>query len=223
MIQSDGYAGIDSYFTKERERPVRRAGCMDHCRRRFVDALEAGDLRAAVVISLMKDLYAVESTARAAGASLDDLAFRRRIQSQPIIDRLHQVIGELHAKAVPKSPMGKATTYAINQWQTLIVFLTDPRVPLSNAHVERQQRRTALGRKAYLFAGSDAAGRRLAILQTLVTCCDLVGAPPFEYLRDLFTRLAAGWPQSRIGELLPAAWLADQRRQQAQPQALASS
>lgn len=221
VIQSDGYAGIDELFTGPN--PKRRAGCMDHNRRRWVDALEAGDVRAAVVVSLMRDLYAIEERARAAGASLDDLAFRRRTQSRPIVDRMHQLIAELHNKATPKSPLGKATTYAINQWPTLIAFLDDPRVPLSNAHVERQQRRTALGRKAYLFAGNDDAGRRLAILQTLVVSCDLAGAPPFEYMRDVFGKIAAGWPQSRLAELLPAAWLANQRRQQQNTDGVTSS
>jgi transposase len=211
VVQSDGYAGIDSYFARPREKPKRRAGCMDHCRRRFRDALDAGDVRAAVVVSLMRDLYAVEERARAVCASLDDLAFRRRVQSRPIIERLHQLIAELHGKAAPKSPLGKATIYAINQWPTLTLFLDDSRVPLSNIHVENQQRRTALARKNFLFAGSDEGGRRLAILQTLIVCCDLAGAKPFEYLRDVFGKLSADWPQSRIAELLPAAWLANQR------------
>ena len=79
---------------------------------------------------------------------------------------------------------------------------------LSNAHVERQQRRTAILRKASLFTGSDEGGRRMAILETAVVCCELAGAPLFEYLRDVFAKLAGNWPNSRIGELLPAAWLA---------------
>jgi transposase len=220
VIQSDGYAGLDELFT--RPDAPRRAGCMDHCRRRFRDALDGGDVRAAVVVSLMRDLYAVEERATVAGASRDDLAFRRRAHSRPIVDRLHQVIAELHKSVVPKSPLGKAVTYAINQWPTLTVFLDDPRVPLSNAHVERQQRRTALGRKNYLFAGSDEGGRRLAILQTLIICCDLVGAPPFAYLRDLFGKLAAGWPHARVAELLPAAWLTNHGEQQPKPDAVTS-
>jgi transposase len=212
VIQSDGYAGLDALFAGPD--PPRRAGCMDHCRRRWVDALDAGDLRAALVVSLLRDLYAVEDRARLAGAGLDDLAFRRRAHSRPIVDRLHTIIADLHARVVPKSPLGKAVTYAINQWATLIVFLDDPRVPLSNAHVERQQRRTAVARKNFLFTGSDESGQRLAILQTLIVACDLADAPPFEYLRDVFGKIAAGWPHSRIAELLPAAWLTNQRRQQ---------
>ena len=215
VIQSDGYAGLGPVFA--RPNAPRRAGCMDHCRRPFMKALDAGDARAAVVVSVMREIYAVEAQARADEAALEELLRRRQRDSRPLVDRLHRVIGDLAGRATPKSPLGKAVGYAINQWSTLILFLDDPRVPLSNAHVERQQRRTAIGRRNWLFAGSDEAARRFAILHTLIVNCDLVGAPPFEYLRDVFGHLAADWPMARIRELLPAAWLANQRRQQQPP------
>jgi len=215
VIQTDGYAGLAPIFA--RPDGPRRAGCMDHCRRRFVKALDDGDARAAVVVGVLRDIYAVEALARAAGADLDELLRRRQRHSRPLVDRVRAIIADLAGRATPKSPLGKAVTYAVNQWPTLVLFLDDPRVPLSNAHVERQQRRTAIGRKNFLFAGSDDGARRFAILQTLVVNCDLVGAPPFEYLRDTFRRLADGWPMARLRDLLPAAWLADQRRQQQQP------
>ena len=214
VIQSDGYAGLAPIFAQPN--PPRRAGCMDHCRRRFVKALEAGDARAAVIVAVLGKIYAVEAQARADGVDRDELGRRRQSDSRPLIDRVHRMIGDLAGRATPKSPLGKAVSYAVNQWSTLVVFLDDPRVPLSNAHVERQQRRTAIGRRNFLFAGSDDAARRFAILHTLILNCDLVGAPPFEYLRDVFRRLADDWPAARIRELLPAAWLADQRRQQQQ-------
>jgi len=215
VIQSDGYAGLAPVFA--RPDGPRRAGCMDHCRRRFVKALDAGDARAAVVVSVLREIYAVEAKARAEGVDRDGLRDRRQRDSRPLVERLHRIIGDLAGRATPKSPLGMAVAYAVNQWSTLILFLDDPRVPLSNAHVERQQRRTAIGRKNFLFAGSDDGARRFAILHTLIVNCDLVGAPPFEYLRDIFRRLADDWPMSRIRELLPAAWLADQRRQQQPP------
>jgi len=214
VIQSDGYAGLAPIFA--RPNPPLRAGCMDHCRRRFVKALEAGDARAAVVVAVLGQIYAVEAQARADGADHYELGRRRQRDSRPLIERVHRMISDLAGRATPKSPLGKAVAYAVNQWPTLVVFLDDPRVPLSNAHVERQQRRTAIGRRNFLFAGSDDAARRFAILHTLILNCDLVGAPPFEYLRDIFRRLADDWPAARIRELLPAAWLADQRRQQQQ-------
>lgn len=215
VIQTDGYAGLAPIFA--RPDGPRRAGCMDHCRRRFVKALDDGDARAAVVVALLRNVYAVEAQARADGADLDELLRRRQRQSRPLMNRLHTILADLAGRAPPKSTLGKAVTYAVNQWPTLVLFLDDPRVPLSNAHVERQQRRTAIGRKNFMFAGSDAGARRFAILQTLVVNCDLVGAPPFEYLRDTFRRLADGWPMARLRDLLPAAWLTDQRRQQQQP------
>jgi len=215
VIQSDGYAGLAPIFA--RPDGPRRAGCMDHCRRRFVKALEAGDARAAVVVSILREIYAVEAQARAEGVDFEELGRRRHRDSSPLIERVHRIIGDLAGRATPKSPLGQAVAYAVNQWSTLILFLDDPRVPLSNAHVERQQRRTAIGRRNFLFAGSDDSARRFAILHTLIVNCDLVGAPPFEYLRDIFRRLADDWPMNRIRELLPAAWLADQRRQQQQP------
>lgn len=216
VIQGDGYAGIDGAFTGRD--PPRRAGCMDHCRRRFVRAMEAGDARAALVVKLLRDLYAIEAQARAAGLGPDALLRRRQEASRPVMDQLHRVIADLHAGAVPKSPLGKATTYAINQWTTLQVFLDDGRVPLSNAHVERQQRRAAVGRKNYLFSGNDEGARRLALLQTVVVNCDLLQISMWHYLRDTFQRLADGWPQARIAELTPAAWAAEQRAQQANAQ-----
>ncbi len=188
VIQSDGYAGLAPIFA--RPNGPRRAGCMDHCRRGFVKALEAGDARAAVVVSVLREIYAIEAQARADGVDHDELGRRRQRDSRPLVDRLHRLIGDLAGRATPKSPLGKAVTYAVHQWSTLIVFLDDPRVPLSNAHVERQQRRTAIGRRNFLFAGSDDSAQRFAVLHTLIVNCDLVGAPPFEYLRDTFDHLA---------------------------------
>ncbi len=212
VVQGDGYAGVNEYF--ERPGAPVRAGCMDHLRRRFVAALEGGDVRAAVPVSLLKQLYTVEREAREAGDDAAALLARRQRQSRPLMARLHEVIAKLQPSAAPKSPLGKAVSYAIHQWQTLLVFLDDPRVPISNAHVERQQRRTALGRKNFMFAGSDEAARRLAILMTLVVNCELAGVSSFDYVRDVITLIAAGWPHSRLRELMPAFWLANQSRQQ---------
>jgi transposase len=204
VVQGDGYAGIDKAFKKPGA-PL-RAGCMDHCRRRFVAALEGGDPRAAIALSHIGKLYAIEADAKLEGASLDDLARRRRALARPVVLDLQKAVAKLHDLATPNSPLGAATTYAIRQWDTLVVFLDDARVPLSNAHVERQQRKTGLGRKNYLFAGSDQGGRRLATLTTLITNCKLHGVSTFEYLRDVIAKLSAAWPQRRILELLPGEW-----------------
>lgn len=206
VIQCDGYAGIDAVFSGPD--PPKRAGCMDHCRRKFIKALEAGDPRAGLVVQILGGLYAIERQAVADGLEPLALARRRAERSRPVMEKARRLIADLHVAAPPKSPLGKATTYAVNQWSTLQLFLDDGHIPLSNIQVEQQQRRTAIGRKNYLFAGSDEGARRLAILQTVVVNCDLLGISMWHYLRDTFQRLADGWPQSRIAELLPAAWAA---------------
>ena len=216
IIQGDGYAGIDTVFSGLD--PPRRAGCHDHARRKFVKALDAGDMHAALVIKLYADLYAVEARARKDRLGPDALLARRQEHSRPIMTRLHRVIGDLHLNATPKSHMGKATGYAIRQWPTLTVFLDDGRVPIANIHVERQHRRTALGRKNYLFAGSHEAARRLAILQTIVVNCDMLGISMWHYLRDVFQRIADRLPRARYAELTPAAWAAAQKSQQTDAQ-----
>ena len=216
IIQGDGYAGIDQVF-RGLDPPL-RAGCMDHCRRKFVKALEAGVVSAAVVVKLMQDLYAVEAQARVDQLDAEALLARRQEQSRPLMDRLRRIIADLHGSAVPKSLLGKATRYAVNQWSTLVVFLDDDRVPIANAHVERQQRSTALGRKNYLFAGNDEGARRLAILQTVVVNCDLLGISMWHYLRDTFQRLGDDWPHSRLAEPLPSAWAAAEKAKKADAQ-----
>jgi transposase len=210
FVQADGYAGIDKYFERA-DAPV-RVGCLGHCRRKFVAALDAKDMRAAVPISLFAQLYAIEAKAREDKIRPDELLARRQALSRPLMDRLGEVIEGLRGKAVPKSPMGKAITYAINQWSTLTAFLTDGRIPIDNLHVERRHRVVALGRRNYLFCGSDEGARRHAIISTVLGNCALAGVNPFAYLRDVIAKLAGDWPSAKIAELMPAAWAAAQKK-----------
>jgi transposase len=204
LLQSDGYAGLDALFTGPD--PPTRVGCMGHCRRYFVKALDAKDLRAAVVLKLMQRLYEVEAKAREEGLGAEALLARRQALSQPLMDRLAQVIRDLHNQALPRSPMGRATTYAINQWPTLCVFLLDGRVPIDNLHVERAHRKIALGRHNYLFCGSDEGARRHAIITTVLGNCALWGVEPLGYLRTVLPRLAGDFPNRRLAELMPRAF-----------------
>ena len=96
-------------------------------------------------------------------------------------------------------------------WASLQTFLHDGAVRIDNNHVERTLRPIAQGRHNWLFGGSDEGARWLAIHQTLLGTCLLLGVrDPWEYLRDVLTKLSGGWPHSRLGELLPGPWLAAQ-------------
>ncbi len=204
-IQGDGYKGIDELF-KAPGALVRRVGCWAHVRRGFVKALDAGDKRAAVAVKLIGTLYDVE---RLAKEREDDPTRRLALRDEharPVVNRLGTWIKETVRDVIPKSPLGKALTYAINQWPTLTVYLDDGAVPIDNNEVERRIRPVAVGRKNYLFAGSDSGGKRAAVLYSILACCNLAGVEPFAYMRDVLDRLAKGWPASRLSELLPEHW-----------------
>jgi hypothetical protein len=189
---------------------------MAHARRRFVRALEAGDARAAIALALIRKLYKIEAQAKEQGLDKAARLVLRQSQSVAVMEQLHKELQYLGAQAPPKTLLGQAVGYALRQWQTLQTFLQDGAVRIDNNHVERTLRPIALGRLNWLFGGSDEGARWLAIHQTLIGTCLLLGVrDPWEYLRDILDKLARGWPSSRLGELLPDAWLAA-RTQQAQ-------
>jgi hypothetical protein len=106
---------------------------------------------------------------------------------------------------LPKSPMGQAIQYALNQWDALCVYTSDGRLAIDNNASENALRRVAVGRKNWLFAGSDNGGRTAATLFSLIATCQRHRVEPMAYLRDLLTRIAA-IPVSQLGTLLPDRW-----------------
>ncbi|MFI5302318.1 MAG: IS66 family transposase [Polyangiales bacterium] len=130
VVQGDGYAGINAAF-QGRTPPLIRAGCMDHSRRRFVTALDpATRVPRSRAPSHRWPLYAIEADARSAGVGHDHLRRRRCELGKPVMLRLRRAIARLHDVAEPKSPLGKAATYAITRWEILSVYLDDPHVPI---------------------------------------------------------------------------------------------
>lgn len=208
-IQNDGYAGINPLFVGHGA--PRRVGCNDHARRRFVHALEQRDSRAQPVVDLYKALYRVEREAKEAGA--DGTLALRRAKSVPLWDRLTETIAQLSPTVTPKSPLAKAIIYWERQQSRLRAFLDDGRLPISNAHVERQIRTVALFRKNSLFFGTLGSGERHAVLLSIVLNCVLSGVNPYEYLVDVITKIAADWPARRAAELLPRNWLKARQRE----------
>jgi len=204
-IQGDGYRGIDDLFKGPNPKAV-RVGCMDHVRRKFKEALDGNDLRAAVPVKLIGRLYEVEELAT---QREDDTVVRQQLRhefSRPVMAQLKEWIAGTAPTAIPKSPMGRAITYAVNQWPHLLVYLDDGALPISNIVVEQRIRPLAVGRKNYLFAGSDEGAWRAAIIYSILANCTLAGVEPFAYMRDVLDRLSRGWPAARIADLLPQNW-----------------
>lgn len=209
IIQGDGYAGY-ARIVAERKGDLVLAGCWAHARRKFVEAMESGDARAAVAVELIGKMYQVERGATEDGCNPEERARRRDLFARPVLDQLGRFIAQVHPNAPPKSPLGKALTYTINQWETLKVYLGDGRVPIDNNAVERALRPICVGRKNYLFAGSDAGARRAETIYSVLGTAALVGIDPVAYIRNVLDRISRGWPGDRIDELLPDAWAAQQ-------------
>jgi transposase len=203
-LQHDGYAGYDGVHA-EGSKAI-EVGCNAHFRRGFVDALEGGDARAAVAVELFRQVYQIEELAR--GRSPEERLALRQAHSRPLMDRLHQWMGETLAKEPPQNKLAKAIQYGANRWEALTRFLDDGRLPPDNNASERALRSIATGRKNYLFAGSDTGAERAAVAYTLIGTCALCGIDPLEYLRDVLTKLSGRWPHSRLAELLPPNWAA---------------
>jgi len=206
----DGYKGYDKLFTLPGSRAL-EVGCWSHARRYFVEAFEAKDLRAARPLELIGQLFDVEAQASKEGVDESERLRRRQQRSQPLLKELWKWVEATHAAENPKSPLAAACRYAINQWAPLGRFLEDGRLPLHNNASELRLREVAVGRKNYLFAGSDTGAERAACVYTLMATCMLSGVNPWAYLADVLEKLACGWPQRRIEELLPPMWKASRQ------------
>lgn len=201
-LLADGFSGYNNVCTPEGRT---RAGCWAHVRRKFFEAKDTA-LEANRVLEMIKALYRIEYEA----ANLDvvgsaqHLALRQQ-QAVPIVNELFGYLIEQKGLHPPKSPMGKAITYVINNGDELNQFLQNQNLPLDNNASERALRIIALGRKNYLFAGNDASAENLAGLYSLVATCELHKINPEHYLADVLIRVQTH-PQGKIDELLPHRW-----------------
>lgn len=199
----DGFTGYNSVTTPEGRK---RVGCLAHVRRKFFAALQTAPQEAREALDLILEVYKVERDAKNAGivGSEQHLALRQS-RSREAMEDFRAWLEEQEPQHLPKGPLGKAIGYALNQWDHLILFLDDARLPVDNNASERALRVIALGRKNWLFVGNERAGERLAALLTLVMSCEQQGLNAEEYLADVLLRVSTH-PRSRIDELLPQNW-----------------
>ena len=201
-LQADAYAGYDRLMATDR---IVEVGCWAHARRRFVEAMDSSPEEATAVVAAIRRLYMIERETK--DLSPEDRQAIREERGRPILATIEKGLDLLDQIALPQSPLGKAVTYARNQWSALTRYVEDGRLPIDNNAAERALRRVAVGRKNWLFAGSPAGGERAAVLYSLIESCRLAGVDPFAYLRDVIQRVATH-PMSRIGELTPRGWQA---------------
>jgi len=209
-LQADAYAGYDALYASKK---IIEVGCMAHARRKFFDAQSSSAALAHIALAYIGRLYEVEQEAKVyeeENGLIDQAraAYRcaiRQEKSRPLLDKFHEWLCEQKDTVLPKSPMGEAIDYALGQWAALTRYLEDGRLDIDNNAVERELRPIAVGRKNYLFLGSDQGGRSAAIIYSLIRTCKRHGIEPFGYLRDVLDRIA-DHPITRIEELTPLAW-----------------
>ena len=211
-VQCDDYKGYSSKVEVEGElRPLVldavRLGCWMHVRRRFFDALKLGDKRAQFAVELIRRIYRIESAAKHFGLSEQQRGILRQRHSLPLVDRLEAWIDAMEPKCIPSSKLASAITYARQQRPYIRRVFEQGRFEIDNGHTERTLREPCLGRKNFLFTGSNDAAARLADSYSLVQSCAHLGIPTDRYLIDVINKLEAGWPQNRIHELVPDVWM----------------
>ncbi len=202
-LQADAFSGYDCVFA----RGVTEVACWAHARRKFVEAEKTEPVLAAEAIARIRALYDVEKRAKELDAA-ERLALRQA-ESAPLVRSLGAWFEQLQTKVLPKSPLGQAVGYALNQWQALNVFLTDGDLSIDNNAAENALRGTALGRKNWLFYGSETGGHSAAVLTSFTATCKRLGINPWLYLKDVLARLPACAPD-QLPTLLPDIWAATQ-------------
>lgn len=197
VVHADGFAGFNALYVNG----CREAACMAHVRRKFYEIHEAKASPLAIgALDFIRQLYQVEESIR--GKPPDERQRRRQQMAVPILAAFKDWLAHTLMQVSQKSELAKAIRYALSRWAALTRYCEDGRIEIDNNAAERALRGVALGRKNYLFAGSDQGGERAAALYSLIETAKLNDLDPMAYLRHVLSVIGTH-PINRIDQLLP--------------------
>ncbi|HIB4963510.1 TPA: IS66-like element ISKox1 family transposase [Klebsiella pneumoniae] len=202
VLQADAFAGYDRLFSPEREGgPLTEAACWAHARRKIHDVyISTHTATAEEALKRIGELYAIEEEIR--GLTTEERLAARQSQSKPLLASLHEWLVEKNETLSKKSRLGEAFAYVLNQWDALCYYCEDGLAEPDNNAAERALRAVCLGKKNFIFFGSDHGGERGALLYGLIGTCRLNGIDLEAYLRHILSVLPE-WPSNKVAELLP--------------------
>jgi transposase len=200
IVQADAANGFDALF---KDGTKTEAGCNAHSRRRYYEALFLDPKGCSEVLDVYHKIYGIEAEIRTASPE-HRLAVRRR-KIKPLVKELRKKVVALQNSLNPSNPVMKAVEYTLAHWIALTRFLKDPDIDVDNNACEREIKDFVLDRKNFLFAGSDAGGKAIAILLSLISSAKRNNVEPREYLTDVFSRINS-MKTSELEQLLPDRW-----------------
>jgi transposase len=203
IIQTDGYKVYESLY--ENHPHIHLTFCMAHARRKFIDAVKDDEKQANHVLDLMGRLYLLERQMREEAMDWQQRTALRKEHAEPVLETIGSWLKENLYTYRPESPMGKAVAYAHKRWMGLSAYVLHGQMEIDNNLVENAVRPLAVGRKAYLFAGSHQAAEMTAAMYSFMASCKKNGVNEFDWLKDVFERIQAH-KRKDLYQLLPSNW-----------------
>jgi transposase len=209
-LHADAFGGYDVLYERDPQSGVAsiiEVACNAHARRKFYDARDSDATRSHQALAYYGQLYEIER--RAKDNNFDDAARLQMRQelAVPILEKFHVWLEQQRASVLPKNPISEAIGYALNNWTALCRYTEAGFLSIDNNVAEREMKRIAIGRKNWLFVGSEKGGHTAAVLFSFTSTCHRLGVEPWAYLQDVLTRLPRT-PPEQLAELLPDRWQA---------------
>jgi transposase len=216
-LQADAFSGYDGLYLPDPRTAAARiieVACNAHARRKFYEARGSDALRSHQALAYYRQLYELERAAK-------DFSDEQRLQMRqdlavPVLGQFHKWLEAQRPEVLPKSPVGEAIGYAVNNWEALRRYTEAGFLAIDNNVSEREMKRIAIGRKNWLTVGSPRGGQTAAVLFSFTSTCQRLGVEPWAYLQDVLTRLPTT-PAGELAALLPDHWQAARQAQAATP------